>query len=475
MVRATLLVFAAIAALVPGRAHARKLTLPQLIELARKQSPSVAAAVRATSGIEAQLTEAKRSYLPTGEFLSIFAPVPTVRCESDIDPASIGDTRSQTSKSYREDHCTSTNTREAARLNFGGVLTRTEIRLVQPLYTFGKLSAGVDAATAGVEASRSREIAVAAEVELTVKRAYWTLKLAKQVGATIKDGVGFLEEAAKKVDQEIEEGGGASVMDRLRLKTLRAETDARMLEAERNERLAREGLKILLGDEAPDEIELDDEELEALDVPKRPQSQYEEQARLSRPEVRALSYLVDATEGLAKLEWSRQLPDLVLIGQGTYARAPSIDDPRFAFANDPYNTLTGGAVLALRANIDFGVRHARAMRMRAEAEQAEAKRREALGGIRFEVAKAYGEMQEASARMEVAGRGEKSARAWITAVAQSMELGLAEAKDFGDALLQYFNMRVRRLQAIYDFNMAAATLERATGTAVARAASDNDG
>jgi outer membrane protein TolC len=465
---ALLCVTVALALTAPTRtAHARKLTLQQLLEIARKQSPSIAAAERATDGIEAQLLEARRSYLPSGELLSIFAPVPTVRCQADVAPPP-GDPRSIDSKSWREDHCDRTNVAVATRLSFGGVMTRTEIRLTQPLYTFGKISTAIDAANAGVEASRGREAAAAAEVDLLVKRAYWSLKLALQVEATIKDGIGFLEDATKRVDKEIEEGGGASVTDRLRLKTLRAETDARMLEAQRNEKLAREGLKLLLGDEAPDDLELDDEDLTALDVPKRPLPYYEEQARLSRPEIHALGSFVEATQGLAKLEIRKMLPDLVLIGQGAYAYAPSIDFPQFAFANNPYNTFYVAAVLGLRAPLDFGVRHARALKLRADAEEADAKRREALGGIAFEVAKAYGELDEANARIEVATRGEKAARAWITAVAQNMELGLAEAKDFGDALLQYFNMRVRHLQAIFDFNIASAVLERATGTVVAQ-------
>lgn len=453
----------------PRSAHAKKYTLDEILAIARRNSPSVAAAEQATMGVQAQLAEAQRSRYPTGEFLSFVAPVPTVRCIADTAPdPSSGLTRD--SKSWREAHCDQTNTREAARLQFGGVLTRTEVRLVQPLYTFGKISAGIEAATAGVEASRSRERATADEVALMVKRAYYSMQLARQLEATIKEGAGFLAEAQKRIDKEIEEGEGASVTDRLRLRTLRAETDVRMLEAERGEDLARQGLKLLIGADAPEDVDLVDDELKPVDVPKRPLAHYEEQARLSRPEVRALNYLVDATEGLADLEWRKQLPDLVLIGAGTFARATSIDDPRFAFANDPYNTLTGGVVLAVRISLDFGVKHARAMRVRADASATQARRREALGGIAFEVAKAYGELRESSARMEVAGRGEKAARAWITAVAQNMELGLAEAKDFGDALLQYFNMRVRRLQAIYDFNMASATLGRATGSDVTVAA-----
>jgi outer membrane protein TolC len=48
-------------------------------------------------------------------------------------------------------------------------------------------------------------------------------------------------------------------------------------------------------------------------------------------------------------------------------------------------------------------------------------------------------------------------------VAQNFALGLAEARDLTDALVAFFNMRYRYLQAVFDYNVAVAALTRATG------------
>ena len=45
-----------------------------------------------------------------------------------------------------------------------------------------------------------------------------------------------------------------------------------------------------------------------------------------------------ADHALADLERRKQYPDLVLVGTATYAYASSIDNPRNAFFNDPFNT-----------------------------------------------------------------------------------------------------------------------------------------
>ena len=95
-------------------------------------------------------------------------------------------------------------------------------------------------------------------------------------------------------------------------------------------------------------------------------------------------------------------------------------------------------------------------------------RREALGGIAFEVGRAHADLVEAQQRLKVVQGGEKYGKRWITTVAQSFSAGLAETKDFSDALWAFFNFRVKVLQATFDTNVAAAVLARAVGSPVTR-------
>jgi outer membrane protein TolC len=91
------------------------------------------------------------------------------------------------------------------------------------------------------------------------------------------------------------------------------------------------------------------------------------------------------------------------------------------------------------------------------------RRSEALTGIDFEVEKAFSEMSEADQRLQAVQKGEKAARQWIAAIMQNISVGLAEAKDFTDALLAFFQARARTLQSEYDFNVAVASLTRVAG------------
>jgi outer membrane protein TolC len=448
--------------LVAGRAEARKMTLAELLELARQVSPGMQAAAAASEASEAQLSEAWRNWLPQGDLLSILAPSPEIRCQRPIFDMSGNVT------TYVNDttNCVSTTSPEARLqdVNWTHVFTRTEVKLIQPVWDFGKISAGVAAARAGVGVSHEKEGAARADVELNVRKAYWGMKLAREVLDMLDTGSGYVDDGAKKLDKDLAEGTGtASVTDRLRMRTVRAEVDARILEAKRGQNFARDGLRVLLGSQAPPEIDVDDDDLAPIEVKDRPVSYYEDLARYSRPEARLLDHAVRAKDALADLERRKEYPDLVLIATGALAWAQDVDDPHNAFMSHYFHSRAVGVAAAIRMQLDLGPRLARAAKVSAEAAEMGFRRAEALSGIQLEVRKAYGEMSEASERVKAVQKGEKAAKSWISAVVQNFAVGLAETRDLTDALLAFFNMRYRYLQAVYDYNIAVAALTRVTG------------
>jgi outer membrane protein TolC len=454
-----------LSAALPASAVAKKYTLNELLELARNQNPGLRAGAAATRGMQAQVIEAKRNWFPQGDLTSFVAPVPRVECEDGMGVVN-------PDQNIREASCIQTNASPSHGAlqyltQFAGAYSRTDLKLVQPLWDFGKISAGVSAAEAGVVVTTGRTDGARADVELNVRKAYWGLKLARELRSMLEEGEGYLDSAQKKIEKQLADGdGSATVTDKLRLRTVRTEIEVRLLEAKRLEEVARSGLRALLGFDSPEDLDVDDEDFEALEVPPRPLAYYEDQARVSRPEVRTLDSAVKAKRALALLEHRKLYPDLVLIGQISFAYAPTIDSPQNAFANNPFNGYGGGIAAAMRLPLDFGPKLARGDRTRAEADEIEARRLEALGGVGYEVSKAYLELSEAETRIGEVTKGEKAGKAWVAAVTQSFALGLADARDFSDALLQSFKMRTFALQAIYDLNVSVAALSRATGTSV---------
>jgi outer membrane protein TolC len=447
----------------PAPAFARKLTLPQLMEMVRS-NPSLQAGAAATSAMEAQVTEAKLNWLPQGDLLSLLAPSPNIRCyASPI--AALADPGGSMSN---PNQCLFTNSPEASLRNvsWDRIFTRTELKLIQPVWDFGKISAGIAAAKAGVSVARQREAGARADLELNIKKAYYGLKFAREALDTLDEASGYVDEAQKTIEKDLANGtGNVSVTDRLRLRTMRADLDGRILEAKRLQEIARDGLRALLGPDVGQDIDVDDDPFEPPEVKPRPVTYYEDLARANRPEVRLLESAVQAKRALADLERRREYPDLVLIGTAAFARAQTVDDPNNAFMSHYFNSTTAGVAAGLRMQLDLGPKIARAHRTEMEAAEIQYRRSEGLNGILLDVRKSYADVNEASARVASMDKGQKAGRAWISAVAQNFAVGVAETRDFTDALVQSFTMKTRYLQAVYDLDVAIGALSRATGTA----------
>jgi outer membrane protein TolC len=440
-------------------AEAKKLTLDQLIEMARATNPGLQAGVAAENAVQAQISEAKRNWLPQGDLLSLVAPSPNVQCFASTAAMQAGGPTDP-------QQCLVTNSSEVSLRNvsWDKFFTRTELRLIQPIWDFGKISAGVEAGEAGVQALREKQNGTRADIDMNVRRAYWALKAARDALDALAEGTGYLDDAQKKVEKDLADGkGNFTVTDKLRLRTARADLETRVLDARKIAEVARGGLRALLGPDAPADLDIDDEPFGPVEVKSRPVTYYEDQARWNRPEVRALNFQVKAKRALADLEFRRALPDLVLIGTAAFARAQNVDDPQNAYYNHYFHSTSAGLAAALRMQLDIGPKLARADRVKAEADEADYRRSDALAGIVFEVRRAYAEVDEASGRVAALDKGAKAGKAWISAVAQNLAVGLGEARDFTDALAQFFTMRLRYLQAVADLNIAAAGLARATG------------
>jgi outer membrane protein TolC len=209
---------------------------------------------------------------------------------------------------------------------------------------------------------------------------------------------------------------------------------------------------------------VDDMPLTAIDKEPRPLSYYVELARSGRPDVRALNAGLAARRSAEDLELARMFPDLALVGTLNWANATSVDDPDNFFYSDPFNGFGAGIGALLTIPIDYPLKLARLDRAQAERREMEARRRQALGGIGLEIERAYTQLQEARARMAVSKGGERAARAWLVATYQNLMLGLVEPKELTDALLAFFTLKLRSLQAVHDVNSGWTALSRAVGS-----------
>ena len=203
------------------------------------------------------------NWLPQGDLLSLLAPSPNIQCLRPIAARTRHQPVHQHHHARGEPHARSRGT---------SVFTRTEIKLIQPLWDFGKISAGVAAAEAGVGVSRQREAGARADLELNVRKAYYGLKFARDVLDMLDEGSSYVDDGARRSSRRTLAAAPATRRSPTGCGSGRCAPSSTggILEAKRLQSLARDSLRTLLGPDAPADIDVDDEPFEPPEVKERP-------------------------------------------------------------------------------------------------------------------------------------------------------------------------------------------------------------
>jgi outer membrane protein TolC len=420
-------------------APSRGVSLARCLELSERNHPNIWAARARLEKMRAELSEAHTA--PFSQFTVTggagFAP--TVRGNDLYSPN------------------TDTSLSKVSIKN--GFAWRIGIDGVVPLWTFGKMTNLWDAAEAQVKVGESDVVKQRNQVRMDVRKAYFGLKLAR-------DGIALLDDAREKLDRAIEhldeqiKAGNADEIDGYKLKTFRYELDGRKAEGGRYEVIALSSLRFLTG-EGPG-FDIGPEPLRATARQLGPAAEYLQAARVNRPEVNMLRAGVVARQAQVELARSKYFPDLGLGVSAGWAHASEVTDQLNPFVRDDANYLRWGFALVFRWQADFLPNGARVEQAKAQLEELRQTERYALGGIGVEVETAYAQVVDAQARERAYGMAEKTAKQWVIAIQQGIDVGVKEDADLVDAARQWAQQRYNHLSAIMDLALAWSSLAQAT-------------
>ena len=412
-------------------AEAPRLTLDQVIARA-VASPKARMAAQDSAAAAARVDEADAARLPRFRATGFGTASPEVRC-IDI-------------------NCIETDPQNFA-FRFDGVFISGQLEITQPLYTFGKIKHARAAARAGLEAQQALADEAVGDLAVDAARAYWGIKVARELGYMLDDGIDEIDKALAKINED--QGGDVTVQDRQRIAVLLAEAKVQRADARMAELQALAGLRALVG---VADADIDNEELAAVDrvVPEAAVSD-------RRPQTTAARAGATAAHELAEFAQSQYFPDLALVGTGVYAKAQGVPDAPGVFANDPFNRMGAALVIGLQWQLEPWTTKARVARARAEADRAKAQAELAAIGASYDAQMALAEASTSRAKVDAAADGEKAGRAWLASVLQGEAVGAVEAKDLADAYLAWFQMRARWAQAVMQWNVAVIRVDRAAG------------
>lgn len=311
----------------------------------------------------------------------------------------------------------------------------------------------IDAARLGERAAEENLAKEINAVSASIRTAYLRALQAEAV-------VTISREALQNIRNNLEiarrrfEAGAAPQFDVIRFESNVAQAEARLLEAERQERLAKQALANAMGRPIDEVFPL----VPVADVPEL-RTELEEllrQARENRPELRSLRLLRAQLAKVTLAERRGTLPQLVL--SGSYTR--NIDPKGFGAREDQ-------ALANLTLNFpvfDSGITAARVRAAREDERQAEERLKELELLVELEVRQAHVRLENALAQVAVARSAVRTAEEALRIAQVRFEAGEGIQLEVSDAQTSLTEARVRLETARYDAWAAFADLARAIGS-----------
>ena len=182
-----------------------------------------------------------------------------------------------------------------------------------------------------------------------------------------------------------------------------------------------------------------------------------------RPEMTQVRAGLKATEALVRVEESNLYPQFFVALNGVFAQAGNRTRQQNPFVFDPLNERYAAVVLGLKYNFDFGITRGKIREAQSEHFKLQETKQFAEQGIPLQVRKAHRELAEATETIRATDEGWRNARKWLVASKANYDLGVGDARDLGQAFETYARLRAENFKAIYNYNMALANLEHATG------------
>jgi len=421
----------------------KKYTMDECVEMALKFSPEIKETEQDVQIARTRLEEAKAYHWPQLEALGLAAPVSDAR-------------GNQVESDYRSD-----------KVQGIGPFGSIDLTLVQPLYTFGKLTSAKEAAKHGIRVDESRVRQKATDVAVQVKQFYHGIAFANDGEKLVDEIDTYLDGALKRTRKLVEiESEHATQLDLDKLEAFKGVIGKYRYKADKSKILAQEALRTYMGLPRGTEVAIADETLLPIDVDVQELEHYIHESQSLRPEFTQLKEGLAARQALVDVAAADYFPTLFMGAFFSYAYAPDRDRVTNPWIYDWSNHLAGGVGLGLKWSINFGITTAKVNRSKAEVLKLKKTKEFAETGIPLQVEQSYRELIEARKNIDALDVAQKAARKWMIGASSNYDLGIGTSKDLADAVVAYGTIRMDYLTSIYNFNMGYANLTQASGVSV---------
>jgi outer membrane protein len=295
-----------------------------------------------------------------------------------------------------------------------------------------------------------------------VSQAYYGLILAEQGKDAVKEARSYLNDTRERLNRLLAvKSTSVRESDQYRLAAYDGAVEKFAAEAEEGAKVAYMALKALTGQGPGQDFSVPPE----LPNPAPPASldTYVRTALELRPEFTQLKEGLVARQLLVDAARADRYPSFFLAVVGQLAGAPGRKYNPNPWINDYFNDNYAMPVVGAKWHFDFGILKAKIGQAQAELEKLQNTQKTALMGIPVEVAQAHGKAAENYKASVGLDKAYVNARRWLITAFSSFDMGLGKLEDIFQAFERYGSFRGDYLMSLYQYNLAMAQLDKATG------------
>lgn len=329
------------------------------------------------------------------------------------------------------------------------------LSLTQPLYSGGRVGAGLDIARNVRRAAELDLVEARAEVELQVKTAYFQAVLAQYLVSISEEAYALANAQLEQVEL-FQQQGTASEFDVLRARVERDNLEPSIVEAANTQRLAELNLKRLVNIPAEQPIEL----LTPLEPILAEVDQEAIRRSLEgRPALESLEEVVEARRSAVRVARAGRLPTVGAAANFSYQAFPEDIPP---VGVDWMRDWSVGFQMSIPIFNGFRTK-GEIQQANAELLQAELQRDQVREGFEVELEAALGEFEAARSQIIARQSTVEEARRTLELAELRFATGLATQLEISNARLLLEQARVNEAQALFNYLNALARLERVSG------------
>lgn len=339
---------------------------------------------------------------------------------------------------------------EATDLEGWGPFFQSEIKFVQPLYTFGRISnaeSGADfliqSETAKYESEKAELKKILIDLYFSTAAAYKASVIAGEVESGMSKLMEEIEKELEKDDSEIDDG------DVLEAKSFRYVIDEIVENSKKNKKSGIYAVNLASGIELTDTAKVEDA-IPEFDFGLISFQNIWDYTENNNKQIQQIAYGLKAMDSKIEMSNSEKYPMLYFAGGIMYGIAPNRDDQKNPFVYDPFNYLTAGAFVGMKWNMNLfrtGIAEKKDELSKAILSEEE---QLLISQKKAELYDLYLDVQKDYTLLESVDKSEKDARAWLTMSFDNWELGIGNPEKLIKAYKTYFQLKGQNVQKQLD-------------------------